>query len=327
MEKSISIPPFPIEAQIDNLLSVADDCHSPSAIKSQNDNGSQVITVPGHPLVDVREAKPVQRLLSDQFLTPRLDAMHRILWLVSTRKSDNVFALHRQIVHGREIIVAEDPGLHLIWYYERIYVKPIPSYLLNYAFWSTHLHSNDEETINLRRAVLGFMRTYSWLIQSEHDFYIAFQKGLVPAETTFADFIHFINYFRHVGDFDVSLRYREYGQLRLSRLNFWSKVYQGQLFYHRVDAQYGAYFARFTPPFLFIFGSVSVALSSMSVILAVNNGQAVKPNEAFAGVSNWFSVVCLGGFAAVLLFFPLLQVIFLLRELVYVVCNYKNVKR
>ncbi|PWY83620.1 hypothetical protein BO70DRAFT_428881 [Aspergillus heteromorphus CBS 117.55] len=318
------LPPFPRDDELNSDLSILDSSKSPTSIIGKATRNRTPL--PGYPLLSITASDEVEAFLSDNLLTRELDQLHPILWLVGTRKSNHVYPLHRQIVRGREIILAEDPGLHLLWYYDKIYIKPIPKYLLNHAVWQVYLSGQSQESRDLRSAALGFMRTYAWLIQSEHDFEIARAKGLIPSDISgmdgYTDFIYFIDHFRHVPNSEVNLRYRQYGQLRLSRLNIWTKLYLWRMFYYKVDGQYGAYFARFTPPFLFIFGSVSVALSGMCVVLAVDDGFNKVPNHAFAAVSNWFSIVCLAIVAGVLAFFPLAQGAFLLRELVYVTVNW-----
>ncbi|KAI9933585.1 hypothetical protein ASPWEDRAFT_30422 [Aspergillus wentii DTO 134E9] len=318
------IPPFSKDDQLEHSLWISEKSNTAASICGENIRNK--VSVPGHPLLSATDTEEVQKFLSDQLLTPRLNELYPIFWMVATRKSDHIYALHHQIVRGRDIIPSEDPGLHLIWYYDIIYVKPMPRYLLNYAFWRVHLSGCDEESAELRKSALGFMRTYSYLIQSEYDFDIARAKCLISKNIEgmngFVDFLHFIDHFRHIQDSEVSRRYDHYGQLRLSRLNLWSKLYQWRMFYYKVDGQYGAYFARFTPPFLFIFGTVSVALSAMAVILAVDQDYEREPNWAFAQVSTWFSVVCLAIIAATIAFFPAMQVIFILEELVYVICHH-----
>ncbi|PYH94025.1 hypothetical protein BO71DRAFT_399200, partial [Aspergillus ellipticus CBS 707.79] len=326
-KESIFPPPFPQQDELNSDLSLLDNSKTPSSITGKTTRNRT--SLPGYPLLSITSPDEIHAFLSYHLLTPQLDRLHPILWLVGTRKSSHVYPLHRQIVRGREIILAEDPGLHLLWYYDKIYIKPIPRYLLNHAVWQVYLSGpHDQPTHDLRSAALGFMRTYAWLIQSEHDFELARTKGLIPSTISgmhgFTEFLYFIDHFRHIADSDVNLRYRQYGQLRLSRLNLWSKLYLWEMFYYKVDGQYGAYFARFAPPFLFVFGSVSVALSGMSVVLAVDDGFDRMPDRAFAAVSNWFSVVCLGVVAAVLAFFPIAQGVFLLRELVYVVGHWNK---
>jgi hypothetical protein len=38
--------------------------------------------------------------------------------------------------------VAEDPRLHLVGVYDRVFVKPLPKYLLSYDFWQIYLLNN-----------------------------------------------------------------------------------------------------------------------------------------------------------------------------------------
>ena len=42
------------------------------------------------------------------------------------------------------MIVTEHPGLHLVWYYDTIFLKPIPPYLLSRAFWE-YIQEADKE--------------------------------------------------------------------------------------------------------------------------------------------------------------------------------------
>lgn len=46
----------------------------------------------------------------------------------------------------REIIVTEGPRLHLVWIYDRVFIKPLPRYLLSYTFWSEHI-SNEKSKL------------------------------------------------------------------------------------------------------------------------------------------------------------------------------------
>ena len=74
--------------------------------------------------------------------------------------------------------------------------------------------------------------------------------------------------------FDIRSRY-SFGQLRLTRLNLWSKVFLGRFTFYKIHGQYGAYFARYYGPVLFIFGFFSVALSAMQVALAAQPAREV----------------------------------------------------
>ena len=235
--------------------------------------------------------------------------------------------MHHQAVRGRNIIVTENPQLHLVWYYDRIYVKPIPRYLLSHAFWEFL----NTPPVELRRAITGFVRTYSYLIRHERDFWLAtsneHQLALIPRDDgstsngssndiTFKRFARFIATFQKLPDDDVSPRHR-YGELRLSRLNMCARIFLRKLTFHHIDAQWGTYLGRFLAPVLSIFAILSVALSAMHVELGV---QGSLPNSSpkwtqFAYVSRWFSCLILVIIVVIVMFFSLLIAFMVLHDI------------
>ncbi|KAJ6149087.1 hypothetical protein N7471_000286 [Penicillium samsonianum] len=74
--------------------------------------------------------------------------------------------------------------------------------------------------MKLRKAALGYLRTYFYLIQYESDLRIAQDPALflVPKEMTWPWFCQFTAHFHDITDNEVSGRYH-YGEIRLSRLN------------------------------------------------------------------------------------------------------------
>ena len=118
-------------------------------------------------------------------------------------------------------------------------------------------------------SALGFLRIYYYLIQHESDFEIAYSKTrLLPSDITWNEFCAFSKDFSDISDDAVSERYC-YGEIRLTRLNLYAKLIIGKFQYERVDGQYGAFFARFYGPLLFIFGILSIILSTIQVELGV----------------------------------------------------------
>lgn len=65
----------------------------------------------------------------------------------------------------------------------------------------------------------------------------------------------------------MSTRYC-YGELRLTRLNFYAPLLLGKLHFEQVHGQYGDFFGRLYGPLLFAFAIVSTILNSMQVALA-----------------------------------------------------------
>ncbi len=250
-------------------------------------NGDDLL--PGQPRVQLAFPDQLFEYLRKDLETGELDAMSPNLWLVATHSSGNVSPLHHQAVKGRRIIITEDPRLHLLWIDDRIFVKPLPLYLMSYDFWEQYLlpdassiaslnQKNQTATYpernaqkkELTKAALGFLRTYLLLIQYQSDFDIALAHRLVPATATFDSFCLFTSRFETIKNDEVTPRYH-YGELRLGRLNIWCKFLLRKWHYQTVHRQYGQYFARFYGPFLFAFGFFSVILSALQVEMAVEN--------------------------------------------------------
>jgi hypothetical protein len=63
---------------------------------------------------------------------------------------------------------------------------------------------------------------------------------LVPEYVTWRRFCQFTDQFKDITDNEVSGRYH-YGEIRLSRLNYYAPVLLGRSQYHRVNHQYRAY--------------------------------------------------------------------------------------
>lgn len=210
--------------------------------------------------------------------------------------------LHHQKAHGREVVVNEHPGLHLLWYYERIFVKPIPAYFFTRAFWDFIEQAEAE----VHRAAVGFLRSYYYLIQYEFDFDLACEKKLVPKKPdgkhpSYEEFCDFIAPFKDVGDAHVSRRFH-YGELRLSRLNKTAMFFRGHLAYFHIHPQWGSYLSHILAPIITIFVVLSVVLNSMQVMLQAVAGPdgMDKRWDAFANVATYFPVVVVCLIAAVI---------------------------
>ncbi|KAL8819764.1 MAG: hypothetical protein Q9191_007662 [Dirinaria sp. TL-2023a] len=176
------------------------------------------------------------------------------------------------------------------------------------------------------------MRSYSYLVYSGIDFKLAVEKGLLPSDTrtaagedkiTWNSFARLIASFEKYGDEDVSPRYH-YGELRLSRLNFYSRIFLGKLTFHHIDAQWGAFLNRAIAPFIVVFAVVAVILNAMQVELAVQNCNKVQSSWAkFANASKWLAVVVLIFVMLVIVFISVLITFMFFHDLWFA----KNVMR
>ncbi|KAL8732750.1 MAG: hypothetical protein Q9166_002531 [cf. Caloplaca sp. 2 TL-2023] len=279
----------------------------------------------------------IYQQLEQEFLSPDLDTLSPHLWLVATQSSSHINPLHEQVLKGRAIVITENPELHLTWTDNRIFIKPIPRYMLSHAFWTTHLTpTNSKQTTSgphdgpskaLIQAALGYMRTYYYLIQHESDLHIAKESRLLPfsnSDITLEMFHHFIAGFGNIQDNEVSPRYSNYGTLRLSRLNLWAKIFLHRFQFYQVKRQYSEYFARFYAPILFFFGVLTVVLSAMQVGLQASDADDTRIYVKdkwipFQSASLWFSVATLLCICAIVLVMSLLLVFMPLRELAFAI--------
>lgn len=255
----------------------------------------QDATLPGHPRVKLSDHRDTTDFVRRDIHCDRLEKMAKNLWLLSTHSGANITPLHRQSLRGRKIVVMEDPGLHLVWRHDCIYIKPMPKYLLSHIFWKDFMMIEPIAMPFDRRkivaAALGFLRSYCYLIQHESDLRIAQQHGLglVPEYVSWPQFCSFSDSFEAISDDEVCERY-QYGELRLTRLNFWALPLLGQAVYQDLGLQYSDYFSPYFAPLLFVFAIFSVLLSAMQVALAVEALDS-KKWVAFWNVSRWFAVV------------------------------------
>jgi hypothetical protein len=198
-------------------------------------------------------------------------------------------------------VLCEAAGLHLVWYHDLIFVKPIPRYLLSTAFWTFGLETgillpttNAKERDNIFAAIFGFLRSYTYLIRYPADLKMAQKLDLLPEGLSLAQFRAFIEPFANVEDSRVNPRYH-YGELRLSRINFYTPILLfPKLTYHYMTPQWQTMFGAIVAPLLSVFAVLSVTLSAMQVEIGI---QAIPEPDArwkpFSDISRWFSVVTL----------------------------------
>ena len=170
---------------------------------------------------------------------------------------------------------------------------------------------------------MGFLRIYSYLIRYDVDFTLAQEIGLIPKGEildggegiTSETFIRFISYFSNCEDTLISPRYT-YGELRLTRLNFYSCIFLGKLTYHHIEAQWGPFLNSVLTPFIAAAVIVSVILNAMQVELAIQDIDNIKPYwAAFAIMSKWVSVLVLALALLVVTFILILVLFFFFHDI------------
>lgn len=266
---------------------------------------SPVPCLPGQPRVPLRDPVRLFQYLRKEFWAVDLEQMAGHFWMMSTQSNANISSLHQQKVKGRTIVITEDPRLHLIWINDRVFIKPLPRYLLSYGLWKDHLllgnsflagNSQEElqKMLQVQQSILGFLRTYYYLIQHESDFEIACNKDvrLLPSDVSWLEFCNISQEFDKIEDDHVSKRYY-YGELRLTRLNLYAKFWLRRFHYEQVHGQYGPFFARFYGPLLFVLGVVSIILNALQVELAAETLLTAYQWQSLWFASRWISIITL----------------------------------
>lgn len=165
----------------------------------------------------------------------RLANIHDWLWFAGLPRLPH--PLHHQLFIGREIVITERLDMHLVWTTGRLFLKPIPRYLLTPSFWTENLDcaprcncANNEGSAShiaasfcqsqaLRRRALGFLFSYAALISHRSDFQTAQANQLLPLEVQWLDWRIFVEELdlEHIHS-QIDPRFY-HGELRLSRLN------------------------------------------------------------------------------------------------------------
>ena len=118
--------------------------------------------------------------------------------------------------------------MHLIWSKGRIFVKPMPRFLLDPRFRKEHLscrgsHSRGDTTQaggehlegelkrqKHRQVALGFMVSYAGLIPTEYDFLIAKEHYLMPQDVEWSDWRVAIGQVLSICDLNQQIHRRSY---------------------------------------------------------------------------------------------------------------------
>lgn len=259
-----SSPPFPEKSQL-------------------NDEPCGVI-IPG-------EYTPIantQAFLLMSLTQAKTEAIFRHLWFAGT--PGNFRALHEQRVFRRTVITCEDPSLHLVWFNDAIYMKPLPPCLMNYEFFKGFVCPSKE----IFSLACGLLYSYTHLIRYESDFRIAIDEGLLRGtDLTWAKWQRFrlsVMSFLDSNPSTVNKRYR-YGELRLDRLNIIHSLkfleFKG---YFNTFTRYSPYLSRYFSAVFLIFAFASVSLNAMQVAIQ-QNSTSLSPT--FANTCYRFSIAIL----------------------------------
>ncbi|KAI0383401.1 hypothetical protein F5Y04DRAFT_251217 [Hypomontagnella monticulosa] len=253
-------PPFPADQSLVEQLNII----QPAAIRTV----LATLIIPSQDL---------DSYLASELLTTRLSRLHKHLWLAGLPVPAR--PLHRQRLMKRTLVATERADEHLVWHEHRIFIKPLPEFLLCHAFWEAHLCTDHR----LHASACGLLLSYAWLVAHRSDFAIAVTEGFLPPGITWERWTAFACGVLAALDLDamtdVDPRYH-YGELRLSRLDmlvrwppFAPELWSPRNFvdgYMSSSTWYTAFFERHFGWLLVGFGYVSVVLSALQVGLTTN---------------------------------------------------------
>ena len=245
--------------------------------------------------------------LKHDLIASRLDEVYTWLWIAGRQTSARPLHCHR--LYRRNIVVTEQIDLHLVWFEDTIYIKPLPGYLLDYSFWSQHLCGTD-----LYASALGLLLSYSWLVCHASDFHVAKDCHLIPEAIQFKDWIRLMDIATvKIDPAKIHRRYH-YGELKLARLDLIYRWTFRQFIggYHVLHHQYSSLFRRhFGWITVTSFAYYALVLTAMQVALATSG---FKNNATFNDISQWCAVFAIA-------FPPLVAVVVVSLFVIYVLYN------
>ncbi|KAK4074615.1 hypothetical protein Purlil1_12944 [Purpureocillium lilacinum] len=231
----------------------------------------------------------------------RLTDVHDWLWITGRPMPPR--PLHQQLLLNREIMITERLDLHLVWGAGRIFIKPLPRFLLEPRFWEEHLCCSqppgpiaDEQWCacrGRRERALGLLFSYAALVAHESDFHIAKANYLLPQEVQWQAWrtvVKEVLSTKHIYAL-IDPRFH-YGELRLTRLNkiyiLWKTPFRR---YMSRWTQYGSFFGE---NFAWLASStvyIAIVLTAMQVGLATE----LQYSEGFRSASYGFTVFSILG--------------------------------
>jgi hypothetical protein len=229
--------------------------------------------------------------------------------------------LHYQLLLSRDIYITEQIDMHLVWTTGRIFLKPIPRFLLEPRFWASYLASpepcscfrkdghikstsastgggqRDIKSVSrctggLRTCALGFLFSYAALITHESDFKIAQEKNLLSKEVKWTAWISLVKQLNTKKIYDKIDDRFKYGELRLSRLN---KIYRCSLLLHGYMTHWNQYGSFLRDNFTWLAAStvyIAIVLTAMQVGLAIDR---LNGNDSFVSASYGFTIFSILG--------------------------------
>jgi hypothetical protein len=264
----------------------------------------------------IQRRDEVHRFLSAFLDISRFNAISKLLWLIAVPGAPR--SLHYQKFLRREIVIAEELDLHLVWAKSRMFVKPLPDFLLNYEFWEDYICSEPQ----LYRAACGLLYSYCGLIRFGHDLQVAQEYHLVNMDLNYRAWTEFTRaILSHLDPNDpetMATRFR-YGEIRLNRLDTIyryspqefsvSSILQG--FPHALTESYVPYMDQYNNA-VSAFGVIVIVLSAFNLSLSAHSQ---NPDPDLQQTAYGFAIFAMILCAALIGLFMVLPLIGLLATI------------
>jgi hypothetical protein len=239
----------------------------------------------------------VHRFLCAFFDLSRFNAIRKMLWLIAVHGAPR--SLYYQKFLRREIVIAEELDLHLVWAKSRIFIKPLPDFLLNYEFWEANISSEPQ----LHRAACGLLYSYCGLVRFGHDLQVAQDCHLVNVNLDYrawAEFARTILPNLNPKDPNTMDTRFQYGELRLNRLDTIfrysprdfsvSSIFRG--FPHALTESYVPYMEQYNNA-VSAFGVIVIVLSAFNLSLSARpKGPDPDLQQAAYGFALFAMILC-----------------------------------
>jgi hypothetical protein len=259
-------------------------------------------TITGRPSDDIVLANnDPGEFLREALNLDRLNRIHGHLWMAG--RPMRARPLHRYRTVLDEIIPMQQMDLHLLYFDNKILIKPLPEWILCANFWAEHLCDDKD----LHASACGFLLSYVWLLVTPLDLKMAHDLSLIPTFITWTWWKDFVKDFIGPGNLDINTlaqvnkRYH-FGELRLARVNtiyrirYWRTHFvRGYLYgYNR----YAPFFKRNFSWVLTLFVFLGLVLTAMQVGLGLKeleNSHAFLKGSLFIVIFSMVSVVAIIG--------------------------------
>ncbi len=109
------------------------------------------------------------RYLKHDLDVSRIEKIQGWLWICG-RQIATPPLHHQKGVMERQVVATDRLDLHLTWDVQKVFMKPLPAYLLDLKFWGDYIVPSE---LPVYRNSVGLLLSYVHLIHSECDFYIA----------------------------------------------------------------------------------------------------------------------------------------------------------